>query len=209
MIKVFVNSIDGFNIIPTIFISLVIIYWLSIIVGFFDIDLFDIDLDMDVDGDIEIESTEIGMFHSFLAFLNVSELPFMLVISFIALFFWIFAMLIYLLPFEIEGALQGILLLPNFLISTIFAKFATSPLKPLFREMYKEDNEKVEGICIILSNLSEGRLGQAEIKRNGAPFVINVKVYEEDFLKKGDEAIVLKKDNEKNYYYVKKFEGVD
>ena len=68
------NALTGVNIIPTILLGFVLFYWLTVIIGVIDFDLFDIDGDFDVD-----TGGDIGPFHAFLAFLNLADLPFMLV----------------------------------------------------------------------------------------------------------------------------------
>lgn len=46
-------------------------------------------------------------------------------------------------------------------------------------------------------------MGQGEIKREGASILINVRQYDnEETFEKGEEAYVIKKDDEKNIYYI-------
>lgn len=198
------TAITGVNIIPTTLLGLVVLYWLTVIIGAIDIDFFGFDVDVESD-------TITSPFHGILAFLNVADLPFMLVFSIIILIFWTISMLMYLLPIETGGLINGILLVPGFLASIIVTKFVTSPMKKLFSGVYKTDDKegKIEGkLCTLLCGLTYGRLGQAEVERCGAPIIINVKVSEGESLEKGDRAIVIEKDSNKNFYIIKKFEEV-
>lgn len=204
MIELLKTSITGINIIPTAFLGLVVLYWLTVIIGAIDVDFFDFDLDA-VDGD-SVSSP----FQGILAFLNFGDLPFMLVFSIWILVFWTLSMLMHLLPFKTGGLIIGILLIPAFIISGFISKAVTNPLKSLFKDIYKSDKEnEIEGtLCTLLCDLPVGRLGQAEIKKDTASIIINVKVEECENLHKGDKALVIRKDADKNFYIINKFEGV-
>ena len=54
-----------------IFIS---VYWMLVIIGLLDIDLFDLDLDTDADLDVDGDLGDVGGF-SVLSFLNIGEAP--------------------------------------------------------------------------------------------------------------------------------------
>jgi hypothetical protein len=200
------TAITGVNIIPTTLFVFVILYWITVIIGAIDIDFFDFDVDVP-DGEIITNP-----FYGFLEFLNIGDLPFMLVMSIFSLSFWTGSMIISILPFVSEGWVNAVLLIPNIIVSIFITKAVTHPLKGVFKGVMKDtDNEKkIEGqLCTLISDLTYGRLGQAEIDRLGSSILINVKIEdEEDILLKGDKAIVLNKDLDKDYYIIKKFEGV-
>lgn len=210
MSELFNNALTGVNIIPTILLGFVLFYWITVIIGVIDFDLFDIDVDIDVDidGDFDVDAGgHIGPFHAFLAFLNLADLPFMLVFSVIILVFWIIAMFMFLLPITPGGLINGLLLIPAFIVSVLIAKIITNPLKKVFKKVYEEEEyqeEPIVGQIVILTcELKEGRLGQGEIEREGASILINVKQYDnEETFEKGEEAYVIKKDDEKNIYYI-------
>lgn len=200
------NALTGVNIIPTILLGFVLFYWLTVIIGVIDFDLFDIDIDIDGDFDVDTGG-DIGPFHAFLAFLNLADLPFMLVFSVIILVFWIIAMFMFLLPITPGGLTNGLLLIHAFIVSILIAKIITNPLKKVFKKVYEEEEyqgEPIVGQIVILTcELKEGRLGQGEIKREGASILINVRQYDnEETFEKGEEAYVIKKDDEKNIYYI-------
>lgn len=204
MSELFNNALTGVNIIPTILLGFVLFYWITVIIGVIDFDLFDID----IDGDFDVDAGgDIGPFHAFLAFLNLADLPFMLVFSVIILVFWIIAMFIFLLPITPGGLINGLLLIPAFIVSVLIAKIITNPLKKVFKRVYEEEvyqEEPIVGQIVILTcELKGGRLGQGEIKREGASILINVKQYDdEETFEKGEEAYVTKKDDKKNIYYI-------
>ncbi|MBE5961264.1 MAG: DUF1449 family protein [Lachnospiraceae bacterium] len=200
-------AFTGCNIVPTVLLILIIIYWLSIIIGAIDFDSFDIDLDVDVDADLD-GMDDLGPFHALLSFLNVADLPFMLVASILILIFWILAMLIHLLPVKPGGFINVLLFIPALIISIILTKLITSPLKKVMKgaNEKEETTEEVVGQLVILTcDLRDGRLAQAEVKREGASILINVRPeFPEQTFVKNEEAYVTKKDDEKDFYYIVK-----
>jgi hypothetical protein len=119
MLELLKTAITGFNIIPTTLLVLVVIYWLTVIIGAIDFHHFHIDLDTDADADAGISD---GPFHALLAFLKVGNLPFMLVFSIIILIFWVFSMLAHLLPIKTGGVLSGVLFIPEIIASVLITK---------------------------------------------------------------------------------------
>ncbi|WP_157950007.1 hypothetical protein [Vallitalea okinawensis] len=178
-------------------------YWISVIVGTLDFDFLDFDIDLDA-------ADQSGPFYAILAFLNVAELPFMLVFSIWMLNFWIVTMMMYYLPITAGGAIQGILLLPALIVSMIITKFESKPLKGIFKYSNMQDNrgnQVIKQLCVLICDVNSGRIGQAEIKRDGAPLIFNVKSeYDGDSFVKGEVAFVNRKDTDKNIYYIVKFE---
>lgn len=194
-------AVTGVNIIPTVLLGLVVLYWIIAIIGALDFDFLDFDLE-GVDNS--------GPFYAILAFLNVAELPFMLVLSIWILNFWIVAMLMYYLPITAGGLVNGILLIPAMVISMFITKYETIPLKGIFKYSNMQDNrgnQVIKQLCILMCDVKKGRIGQAEIKKDGASIVINIKseVDEESF-HKDEIAFVTRKDTNKNLYYIVKFE---
>ncbi len=199
------NAFTGCNIVPTVLLILIIIYWLSIIIGAIDFDSFDIDLDVDADLD---GMEELGPFHALLSFLNVADLPVMLVASILILVFWILAMLIHLLPVKSGGAVNALLFIPALVISIYLTRLITMPLKKVMKGTNgkEEPEEEVIGKLVTLTgDLRDGRLAQAEVKREGASLLINVKSeFPEQTFVKNEEAYVTKKDEIKDFYYIVK-----
>lgn len=210
MPELFKNAFTGGNIIPTVLLILVVLYWLIAILGAIDFDILDFDIDLDLD----LPGGE-GPFYALLAFLKVGELPFMFVISIIVLNFWIIAMLMYYLPIPVGGRLNTLLLIPAFILSVFITKIVTYPLRIVFRHTNLEEDSDDPGIiivgqlCRLKCPVENGRLGQAEIERDGAPVIINVKSeYEGVNFRKEEIAFVFRKDMDKDLYYIVKNEGV-
>ena len=118
-------------------------------------------------------------------------------------------MFIKIIPIKPGGLINGLLLIPLFILSLFISKFLTTPLKGIFKQSYDElpivEEEVVGQLVNVLSEVKDGRLGQAEIEREGANILINVKAeFKEEIFYKNEEAYVSKKDDEKNLYYIVK-----
>ena len=84
-------AIEPVNIVYTILLVVVALYWLSVFLGALDLSSFDFDvdadvdvdadLDVDVDADMDVDGeahTTIGWFAGTLHFFNFGKLPFMI-----------------------------------------------------------------------------------------------------------------------------------
>lgn len=250
MLETLKIALTGVNVVPTFLLGLVLFYWLIMILGLVDLELFDIDadadvdldvdvgvdvdadvdVDVDVDADVDVDTdvdvdadadvdTDVdagaghghgggGFFRALFIFLNVAYMPFMLVFSILVFFIWLIAMMVNVLPFENGGTMAAILLIPNILVSMVLTKLVTWPLIRFFKDVKVDIDSGAETVgrtCRLLGDLPPDRLGQAEISDAGNHLVINVKTTEEG-MEKGDSALVLSKDKEKNYYMVVKFD---
>lgn len=196
------NAFSGGNIIPTVLLILVVLYWIITIIGILDFDFLDLDIDLEA-GD--------GPFYALLAFIKVGELPFMFVLSILILNFWIIAMLIYYLPITPGGLINTVLLLPAMMISMVITKVELFPFKAVKFSNVEDNKENavIGQLCVLKCEVKDGRLGQAEIEKDGASIVINVKSENGAVpFCKDEVAFVIRKDIEKNVYYIVKNEGV-
>lgn len=182
------------------------LYWLIVTLGVLDFSFLDFDFDLDVEG---IE--DLGFLSGLFVFLNVAELPFMLFFSIWVLNYWILAMLLYYLPIAAGGLVAGLLLIPLFILSLFLTKYETMPLKGVFKGSNgrgAKATKIVHGLCTLRSDLSGDKMGQAEVDREGAAIVINVKPDTiGDIFTKGETAFVASKDASKNIYYIIKLKG--
>ncbi len=201
MLEMLTNAVTGVNIIPTFLLGLVMLHWLIVMLGVFDFEF----LEFEVDG-----AETAGLLSGVFAFLNVAGLPISLFVSIILLNFWILSMMVYYLPIEAGGMINGILLVPIFIVSVLFTKYETTPLKGVFAASTKQKRNKpiVFRTCTLRGALENDQIAQAEIRREGAPTIINVKAeYAGDSFAKGEVVIVMDKDPNVDVYYIIKYQG--
>ena len=128
MSAIFQASIFGFNLLPTLFLGLLLLYWITVIAGFLDHSMFDLNLDTDIDVDVdvdvdvdtgvELDGATDGVFHSILVFFNLGEIPLMLFLSFVFLIMWVSSVILKLM-IDTNVFMSGVLLIPEF-ISALF-----------------------------------------------------------------------------------------
>lgn len=194
-------AFTGVNIIPTMILILMQVYWIIAILGFLDFDFFDVDVDL--------EGAEgAGPLNALAVLINVGEVPFALVFSLIVLNFWILSMLMYFLPIESGGVISGIMLLPALIVSIFITKIEVIPFRKLFleRKNLNDIQHKVmDRRCTLKCELRDGKLGQAEIRQDGASIMINVKSqFQDEHFRKNEIAFIFRKDKEKDVYFIAK-----
>jgi hypothetical protein len=149
--------------------------------------------------------SEMGFLSHALAFLNVGRVPVMFIMSVLVLSLWLGSMLYnrYLTDGLPLRALA--LLLPNFLVSLVVTRYVTLPFRPIFRVLSLEDEKHVQIIgqrCVIVTSEATAEFGQAEVKTDGAPVLLNVRTLNDARLVKGDFAVVVRTDDERRFFYV-------
>ncbi len=198
-------SLSGLNIIPTVLMAFVLIYWIIVIIGVIDIDTLDFDVDveadLDVDGDVEVGGEGIA---GVLSFFNIGHMPFMIFLSFLAFPLWVLSILSA-QYFGITNlfANAGILVL-LFVASLFIAKIFTTPIAKFYLKLRQED-EAVNPIgkrCKVLLTVKSNSMGQAEIKANGTSILISAVTRDGVEIKKGEYALVIDHIKDKNHYLI-------
>ena len=225
MLDFFYETLRPVNLPFTALLAAVTFYWLLVMLGALDFDSEpSLDLhshDVDIDGaagahDLDHAGAgghDIGAIKSLLQFLNFGNVPSMIVVSVMVLCLWTVSLISnrYFNSstiFNHGSALVALgLLIPNFIITALVTKAATTPLKKLFAALNKEYDEQkpvVGRTCTILTSEVTDKFGQAQIDTDGAPLVINVRTYGDVAFNKGESALIIKEDKENNLFTVAK-----
>ena len=195
----------------TILMIVVVIYWLSVILGVLDFDFLDfdvdidVDMDVDVDADVDVDTGGHFGFANILHFFNIGALPFMIVLSFLAFFMWSASILI---NHYINNSswLIGIgLFLPIFIGSLFLTKFTTIPFVKIFAAMEKETDIAVIGReCILMESADSKHLAQGKVVTgSGMVQMINVKtINEHQTISKGSKALIVEYDEERKCFLI-------
>ena len=102
-------------------------------------------------------------------------------------------------------ALTTAALVPNFIVSIIATRYITLPFRPVFRVINRERNEGVVVVgqrCTITTSEATPDFGQAEIKTEGAPLLLNVRTLNDACLAKGETAVVVRVDKDRSLYFI-------
>jgi len=218
---------------------LICVYWLMVAIGFLDTDSLDIDTDVDLDADIDADldvdthihtgDVDIDLDHdvdhdidshadghgigdigmAFLRFVNVSEVPLMIVLSLMILFMWGISMISnYYLNVSHSFLLAAGLFVGNFFLSAVMTKIVTTPLKPIMRAFKKNALIEEEPVIGCLGEVRSAEVttahGQIEVMRGGTPLYLLAHISEGNArLKKGASIIVVDFDGEKDSYLIK------
>ena len=211
----------------TVVLGLAVAYWIIVIFSGLGFDALDIDLDPSqaTDLDLDVDTSHgaasgasggggggatLGL--SMLRFLNLGEVPLMLWLSVLLLIVW--AGNVALHPYLGDWAigLQLLLLLPLLVLGLLVTKLLTAPLAVLFRKM-REEERRVNNFtvigqrCRVTTRRVTHTFGRAEItaEGGGAPIVLNVCTDNGDTLARGDEAVVVKHDPQRDLYLIRGF----
>lgn len=184
----------------TILLAFLLLYWLLVMAGAFNFEVFGVDVDSDLD-------SPDGPFQWFLALFNIGELPVMIVISFIVLGLWVTAMITGMfMPNGVSSLFRVALFPVNLAVGALMAIPFIKPVAWLFRqnEAAREKVMEMGGLARLRNDLEPDAMGQALIDRQGASVMLNVKLAAgEAALGAGAEVVVVAKEG--NFYRVKRF----
>lgn len=184
----------------TIILGFILLYWVLVMAGAFDFDIFGVDVDADLD-------TPDGPFQWFLALFNIGELPIMIAVSFIVLGLWTTAMITGMfMPHGISFLFRIALFPVNLVVGALLAIPLIKPVAWMFKqnEASQEVIREEGSLAHLRTALEPGVMGQAMIDRQGAPVMLNVKLVSgEAALGAGAEVVVVAKEG--NFYRVKRF----
>jgi len=201
------------NCLFTVLLISIVLYWVTVILGVLDTDLFDVELpdpglEIDVDADVDLDADadlDTGIVWGVAHWFYVGEVPVMVLVSILILSLWTLNMLgnYYFNPEALWVRGLGILGV-NFVISLCVVKGVGAPLRPLYAMFNKDYNapKKVMGrICrVTTTEVTETKMGQVEVTTKGAPIVLNVRAQAGHRFKRDDEAVIVGKDKQDNVY---------
>jgi len=224
MVEFITAAFTPVNVLFTVLLLVVGLYWVLVILGTLDIDLFHIDIshagaDFHVDGDLDVghdvgghvdghvDGIEPGFGHSILHFFYIGEVPTMLLVSVMVLSLWAFSMLgnYYLNP-EHSPAMALAIFVGNFAVSTVVLKFVALPLRTFYFILNKDYNapgDVVGKTCqVVTTHVTRDKMGQAQVSTKGAPLLLNVLSRDEHVFNRGEEALVVERDVARGTYRI-------
>ncbi len=192
-------------------IGLVVVggYWMLVLLGLFDFDVFDIDVDFDIDADGDI--SQVGSVAGLLTSIGLTGVPITVVISLLLLNSWficyfasefipVFPQFIFLVQILIG---LGIIVL-SFLISIPITATMIKPLKGLFKKINQEPIAMsiIGRSCRVRSSRVDNDFGEAECFYNGASLIVKIRSCGDQKFATGDTVVLLKHNVEQDTYDV-------
>lgn len=202
-------SIRHEQILLTIALGLVVLYWLMVILGVCNLETDAPDAFVDSHGatDLTHDASSGSLWISTGRSLGLTKVPIVVWASFIILFMWFMSLVLNQTWNPGASMSRAIfLLVPNFIISVIITKIVTIPIARLYMAMAASDpeTELVLGrIGTITSMEADERYGQVEIIGKGAPLLINVRTQPgAAALVKGTSVTITAAGPDHNFYYI-------
>ena len=196
----FVEIVNPANLLATVLLGGVLLYWLLVIFGAVGMDAFEIDLDLDADGDFDLEFAD-GLFGTMLTFFHVGKVPVMIIISVFAFTFWLATIFTnhYLNP-EFSLWTTSMLVWPCGLVSLAVTKLVVMPLAKGFNPPPQDlGRTDLIGKTAAVNTLKLNQTyGEIVIEIDGPPLVLNARNETGQTLSKGDIVRIVSYDREKN-----------
>jgi hypothetical protein len=206
----------------TVMVGVALIYWVFVILGALDLDLFGGDADVDVGGDgggdgFEIDGSEGGHgISGALSGLGLTKVPLTVALTVVLLGAWVTCLLSMryfgfvvgdpLLTWVVGPAVFAGSLIP----ATLVAAVVVRPLAPLFDvKLAKTRSDYIGTTCEITTGRVDGDFGQANVEDGGTVLVIPVRCDKPDAkLGRGTRALIIDYDDERHAYVVEPYENV-
>ncbi len=218
----------------TLLVLVLVVYWLISVIGGLDFDL-DFDVDIDIDTDIDISSgldatsiddianvevnkediinkrrTKLKWWQIFLIYFNFVGLPFMFTLTSFVFFWWIISVVSTSFFHLYETSFGFILMVMSSIPALFITKIFTSPFKSFFRRLNKDGDAAVDFIGregTSLSNISEDKMGNAEVVIDGNPYSIYIKSDNGEPIAYNENFLIIRDSPTKNYYYVQSYKN--
>jgi hypothetical protein len=209
----------------TAMMIVMVLYWMLVILGALDLDIFELDLDFDIDmdGDVDFEvdvdadvDGEViggpGLVVTLLGALGLGTVPVTIIASFWVLLSWMlsFSSVYYLAP--MLGGLSAIvaiaLAVGSFVAAIPLNIVIMQPFIQLFRapEQTRGGQALIGKMCVVTTGTVSETFGQAKAKDGGAGLVLSVRCDGGNRLKRGSKALVIDYDEERHAYIVEPYD---
>ena len=232
----FINLIfSEVNIVLTILLMLLVLYWILTSLSGIDFDYdMDIDVDVDLDADFDINTVDSGSmdfedisnaevdrsqvvnkrrkplkwWQVFLIYFNFVGLPFMFTFTAWIFFWWISTLLTTSITHSYDNNFGFLLLLILMIPALFLTKIFTTPFKSFFKHLNRDGDKAVDFSgrnATLLSTISGDKMGNAEVLADGNPMSIYVKSLDGSELRFRESVLIIKQSADKNYFLVSKY----
>jgi len=196
----------------TVMLGVLLLYWVFVIIGALDLDIFTPDAEVDADLDLEPDASAAG-FTDLLSSLGLGGVPFMIVLSLLVFFAWMLsvpatAYLVLTLPNTLAQLLMALLVLAGSLLgSLLITAQLVRPLRQIFSSQSSVvTRDRLAGkLCTITTSRVNEHFGQAQFNDGGAGLILSVRADTPNTLRKGSQAVILEYNAVEDSYWVAEF----
>lgn len=205
MIELLHAALSPANIVVTGLLVLVLLYWITVILGLIDVHILDFHVDFHAHSDVDIS---VDWLNHVLYFFNLGQIPFMFFITFLVIPMWVISILLNFYIGNTSFLISSLLLIPNFVGSLFIAKIFTMPFVKLFAYLNKEEQEEevIGKVCVATTSISNEKIGQVKVHTKESPLLLNVKTKPGTMLKVGETGLVVEYLQDKNIYLIEPYE---
>lgn len=205
------QAILPYNLPFTILLGLVVVFWITTLLGAVSMDSLDIDIDADADLDASGNDGDMsfgGMAAAMMRVVNAGYIPLTIVLSILILMMWISSILLNYYFNPAHSILMATLfVVAAFVLGVIATKAITQPLVPFMRRLKEaEDAAPVIGeMGIVRSIQLDSQYGQVEVERpDGAPALLNAKLGSDaEPVSRGTQVVIVSMDESTGVYLVR------
>ena len=212
------------TVVYTVMLGLVLVYWLTVIAGAIDLDIFDIDadidadidLDLDLDADIDLDADAdvdvgdgAGAFATVLSALGLVGVPFTITLSIFTLANWATCFLA--TYFLSDGGREPVgvgvalgILAASFVGALLTTSLTVRPLRPIFRaKLAPKAGDSFVGLCVrVTSGEVTAAHGRGELEIEDQAVLVAIRCDSGARLGRGEEALIVSYDAERHVYQV-------
>ncbi len=220
------------NLVLTCLLLLLVLYWILTMVSGIDFDYdIDVDIDIDIDADAGIEggnmdfqdvsNAEVNQqdvvgkrrkplkwWQIFLIYFNFVGLPFMFTFTCWIFVWWFMTVLTTSITYSYDSSFGFLIMILALFPALIVTKIITTPFKNFFKNLNKDGDkakEYVGRIGLMLSTISEERMGNAEVIIEGDSYNIYVKSLDGSPIAYHQEILIIKMSQDNNYFLVQTY----
>ncbi|WP_299883200.1 hypothetical protein [uncultured Lacinutrix sp.] len=223
-------AFSSVNIILSLLVILLILYWLFTMISGIDFDLdIDVDVDIDVDADVDVDidtatsitdlaNAEINKedvlkynrknlewWQIVLLYFNFVGLPFMFTFTCWIFIWWLCTVISTSITESYNTSFGYTLLLIGIVPSLFLTKIFTTPFKGFFKNLNPDGDLPINLAGrkgVMLSKISGDKMGSAEVVAKGNPMSVYAKSFGGETINYKQTIIVVKQSDDKNFYWV-------
>jgi Protein of unknown function (DUF1449) len=198
------QAILPYNLPFTILLGLVILFWITTLLGAVSVDSLDSDVDLDASGDNANVGLG-GMAAAMMRVVNAGYIPLTIVLSILILMMWISSILLnyYFNPGQ-SIFLAGGFVVAAFILGVIATKAITQPLVPFMKKLKAAENAApvIGEVGVVRSMQIDSEYGQVEVERpDGAPALLNARLgVDSEPMPRGTPVVIISIDEKSGVY---------